>query len=303
MPKFSVGDVLLCFSRFHVRGAGAEILMLEVVEKVGSRFYSLAGRTYKPRESFANLESRAFRLPPTFPWRFPEEFCAFRHLLTIAYRSELISVYEAGVPYGRKFKRVVFESTGETYENPTEFGFVVRGFAIRQAESSSEEHWLWVSSRWGVLFKLKGILEEAEGSLKSGDSDLPEQLQEQGRNRWEAAPIGLRSAIKRPGDVFCEGSIRNGFSFYTFDRFTRRGKIKTIQYRPVGEARPLSLPTAFPPPILARLDRITHHEIFDETTLWVSHEWWRPSGVADSVPSASDRPGGAITVAVLGGLF
>ncbi|HXX23120.1 MAG TPA: hypothetical protein VEO19_08215 [Terriglobia bacterium] len=303
MPKFNVGDILLCFSRYPVKGAGAEILLLEVVDKVGSRFYSLAARTYKYRESFANLESRAIRLPPDFPWRFPEDFCAFRYLLPIAYRSTTVSVYEVGVPYGRKFEKVMSELTGETYQDPTELGFVVRGYAVREAKSGSEECWFWLNTRWDVLVKFKETFGRAEESLVPSDDDLPECLQEQGRKRWDAAPIALGRAISKPGDFFCEGSIRSGFSFYAFDGLTKLGKIKTIQYRPPAEAKPVSLPTAFPPPILARLRNIYRYDIFDETILWVAHERWPSSGATNSAQIPTDLPGGASTVVAFGRLF
>jgi hypothetical protein len=303
MPRFRVGDILLSFPRYPVKGAAAGILPLEVVDKVGSRFYSLAVKNYRYRESFAKLESRSFRLPQGLPWRFPEDFCALRYLLPVAYRSTMVSVYEVGIPYGRKFEKVMSELTGETYQDPTELGFVVRGYAVREAKGGTEERWFWLNTRWDVLAKLKEIFARAEESLVSSDDDLPECLQEQGQKRWDAAPIALGRAISKPGDVFCEGSIRSGFSFYAFDRFTKLGKIKTIQYRPPAEAKPVSLPSAFPPPILTRLRNIGRFDIFDETILWVAHERRRPSVIPDSGPKPADLPGGASTVRAFAGLL
>jgi hypothetical protein len=303
MPKFRAGDILLSFPRYPVKGAAAGVLPLEAVDKVGSRFYSVAVKDYRHRESFAKLESRSFRLPRDLPWRFPGDFCAFRYLLPIAYRSTMVSVYEVGVPHGRKFEKVMSELTGETYQDPTELGFAVRGYAVREAKSGSEERWFWLNTRWEVLVKLKEIFGRAEESLVSSGDDLPECLQEQGQKRWDAAPVALGRATSKPGDVFCEGSIRSGFSFYAFDRFTKLGKVKTIQYRPPAEAKPVTLPSAFPPPILARLRNIYRYDIFDQTILWVAHERWRPSGAPGSAPVPADLPSGASSVAVFGRLF
>jgi hypothetical protein len=298
MPKFSVGDILLCFSG-PLDDNAAGILPLVVVDRVGSRFYSLAGVGYKSREAFGKLESRAFRLPPSFPWSFPEEFRAFRYLFPIAYCSRVVTVYEAGIPYARKFEGVVSEFTGEAHKRIAEFGFRVRGYVIREAKSGSEERWFWLNERWDVLVKLKELMVEAERSPANSEDDLPEHLQEQGRSKWEASPIPPREATSTPGNILCEGSVRSGFSFSTFDGFTRSGKLKTIQFRPPGEARPVSLPSAFPRPILARLESISRFRIFDETILWVAHERWRSSTATDSVQRPTDLPGGAMTIGAL----
>jgi len=296
VPKYKEGDLVLCFEREFGGQQLKPLAWAESIEKVGSRFYTLAGRSYSRRESFGKLESRSLGIPRLIPWSFPEDFSAFCYLLPIAYCHRLWSIYEVGHPFVRKFEKIFDSFSGETYKRPADIGFNPCGYAVRQIDRRGKDSWTWPNTRAEVLAKLIEAFRLAEESAPTDGIRLPEYLEEEGKKQWEGLTSPGDARSLRPGDIFCEGDLNSGFSFYTVERFTKSGKLVTTQMRPPRELRPVSLPTAFPQEILGNLGGIGHLELFDEARIWVAHKRLWPLTSEQEETPPSDLPGGGMTI-------